>query len=228
MRTGSGNHNPRLVILFPPSAEKSSSLPGSSRELAEIFGTSDDEEDMDFPFSMNVDKSFPDLSLNDGRMSEFFLKSINSLSVPVRSTDSTLVPSSDSEKLVPDLPMSATESGVKVKDKAAPEVEGVEGVKITTADNVIPESERVTGVERVNTASAAVDIIPKEVKVVTGMEGVKESTEMDTSCTEDNKSSEDNIGEEEINIVTSDEYFNFMVGTSPLQIRTRGLDRVAT
>lgn len=72
------------------STEKSSSLPGSSRELTEIFGGSDDE-DMEFPFSLGVGKTFPDLSLPDERVSDFFLKSIDSLSVPV-SMESTLVP----------------------------------------------------------------------------------------------------------------------------------------
>lgn len=37
---------------------------------------------MDFPFSLNVGKTFPDLSLPDGRVSEFFLNSINSLGDP--------------------------------------------------------------------------------------------------------------------------------------------------
>ena len=31
-----------------------SSLPSTSQELAEIFGTSDDEDDVDFPFSLSV------------------------------------------------------------------------------------------------------------------------------------------------------------------------------
>lgn len=31
-----------------------SSLPSTSQELAEIFGTSDDEEDIDFPFSLSA------------------------------------------------------------------------------------------------------------------------------------------------------------------------------
>ena len=58
-------------------------MPGSSRELAEIFGTSDDEEDIGFPFSLGgVGKNFPDLSIPDGRVSEFFLNSISTLSVP--------------------------------------------------------------------------------------------------------------------------------------------------
>lgn len=75
-----------------PSTEKSSSLPGSSRELAEIFGTSDDEEDMGFPFSLGgVGKSFPDLPIPDGRVSEFFLNSINALNVPGSVADSGLV-----------------------------------------------------------------------------------------------------------------------------------------
>ena len=57
-----------------------SSLPSSSQELADIFGNSDDE-DMEFPFSLNnVDKTFPHLSLPDGRDTEFFLNSLNSLS----------------------------------------------------------------------------------------------------------------------------------------------------
>ena len=48
-------------------------MPGSSRELAEIFGTSDDE----FPFCLNVDKTFNELALPDARVSEFFLNSLN-------------------------------------------------------------------------------------------------------------------------------------------------------
>ncbi len=47
---------------------------------------------MDFPFSLNVEKQFPPLSLPGGRVSEFFLNSINSLSDPVN-MDSGLVAS---------------------------------------------------------------------------------------------------------------------------------------
>ena len=73
---------PYVIEPFP--ADQSSSLPSSSQELADIFGGSDDEEDMDFPFSLNVGKTFPDLSLPDGREAEFFLNSLNSLSdIPV-------------------------------------------------------------------------------------------------------------------------------------------------
>lgn len=68
----------RINISFL--AEKSSSLPGSSRELVDIFGTSDDEENIDFPFSLNVGKSFPEL-LPEGREAEFFLNSLTSLSM---------------------------------------------------------------------------------------------------------------------------------------------------
>lgn len=45
---------------------------------------------MEFPFSLGVGKTFPDLSLPDERVSDFFLKSIDSLSVPV-SMESALV-----------------------------------------------------------------------------------------------------------------------------------------
>lgn len=165
-------------------------MPGSSRELAEIFGTSDDEEDMDFPFSLNVDKSFPDLNLTDGRVSEFFLKSINSLSVPVPSMNSALVPSDVAgDKFIPDIPTTVTGNGMKGKDTAIP---GVEGVNITTAVenvNAVPEAEgvdAVTGVQRVNTDGGNNSISKEK-----GVEGVKESAEMDESCSERN---EDDIG----------------------------------
>lgn len=170
--------------LSSPYAEKSSSLPGSSQELAEIFGTSDDEEDMDFPFSLNVDKSFPDLNLTDGRVSEFFLKSINSLGGPVSSMDSALVAG---DKLIPNLPATTVGSGIKGKDAA---IAGVERVNSTTTIenvNTVPEVEAVdtvAGVERVNTDGD--NPIPKEMKVVEGMEGVKESDEMEQSCAENN------------------------------------------
>lgn len=145
---------------FSPHTEKSSSLPGSSRELAEIFGTSDDEEDMDFPFSLNVDKTFPDLHLAD---SEFFLKSIKSLGM-----DSALVSSSDTvgEKLV------VAGSGMVAKRV-----------------NVIPETKGVnvssTGVEGVNTVSTVSAGVDGGEGKVDG-EGVK-SADMDTTCAEDNK-----------------------------------------
>ncbi len=66
-------------LFLLPSTDKSSSLPGSSQELADIFGTSDDEEDMEFPFSLNVGKTFSDLTLPDGQETEFFLNSLSSL-----------------------------------------------------------------------------------------------------------------------------------------------------
>lgn len=71
------------ILFHPLFTDKSTSLPSSSKELADIFGGSDEEEDMDFPFSLNVEKSFPPLSLPDGRVSEFFLNSINALGDPV-------------------------------------------------------------------------------------------------------------------------------------------------
>lgn len=176
--------------IFSSHTEKSSSLPGSSRELAEIFGTSDDEEDMDFPFSLNVDKTFPDLNLADGRVSEFFFKSLNSLSVPV-SMDSALVSSPDmvGEKLIPGLPKAVVAaSGMEVK-----------GV------NVIPEMEGVntstTGVEGVNTVSAGVGGGEGRVEY-SSTEGVKAAgtCDMDTTCAEDSRS-EDTSGK--VNYVTT-------------------------
>jgi hypothetical protein len=118
------------INSFPPHAEKSSSMPGSSRELAEIFGTSDDEEDMDFPFSLNVDKTFPDLNLADGRVSEFFLKSINSLGVPV-SIDSSMVPSSG---MAGGGPESAEAGEGKYRVNV---MSGMKGVNTTSTEGVI-------------------------------------------------------------------------------------------
>lgn len=147
---------------------------------------------MDFPFSLNVDKSFPDLNLGDGRVSEFFLKSINSLSAPAPSMDTALVPSSGTagEKLIPDLP--ATESRMMAKDKTIPKVDGTAGVEGVKA---IPAVERRNTVERVNTVDGGDTDEVKEVKVA-GVERVKERTEMDTSCTGD-KSSENNLGKKD-------------------------------
>lgn len=69
-----------------PLADKSSSLPSTSQELADIFGASDEEQDMDFPFSLNMGKAFTDLSLPGSREADFFLNSLNSLdSIPVSS-----------------------------------------------------------------------------------------------------------------------------------------------
>lgn len=110
--------------FFP--AEKSSSLPTSSRELAEIFGASDDEEDMGFPFSLGVGKAFPDLSLPDGRVSEFFLNSINSLSVPPVSMDSRGLVEAPKEMVVP--PTDGDE-GVVESGKGEGGNDSTEGVK---------------------------------------------------------------------------------------------------
>lgn len=73
--------------LFP--LDKSSSLASNSQELADIFGTSDEVHDMDFPFSLNMGKAFTDLSLPDSRETDFFLNNLNALdSIPVTSRSS--------------------------------------------------------------------------------------------------------------------------------------------
>ena len=52
-----------------------SSLPSSSQELADIFGTSDDEDDIDFPFSLNTDlhvsKGYSDITLPEENTKSF-------------------------------------------------------------------------------------------------------------------------------------------------------------
>ena len=147
---------------FLPSTEKSSSLPGSSRELAEIFGTSDDEEDKDFPFSLNADKTFPDLNLADGRVSEFF-KSINSLTVP-GTMESTLASSPDmaGEKLITGLPNSvgSSKSGMDEKD-GVNVVSGSQGVNTASGIDSDQRKARNAGVEGVkSTDTCDVDTTP--------------------------------------------------------------------
>lgn len=50
-------------------------LPSSSQELADIFGTSDDEDDVDFPFSLtsnlHIPKGYDDISLSAGDTKTF-------------------------------------------------------------------------------------------------------------------------------------------------------------
>lgn len=52
-----------------------SSLPSSSQELADIFGTSDDEDDIDFPFGLSTDlqvpKGYSDIALPEGGSKSF-------------------------------------------------------------------------------------------------------------------------------------------------------------
>lgn len=160
------------LIIVLSSTEKSSSLPGSSRELAEIFGTSDDEEDL-FPFSLNADKTFPNLNLADGRVSEFF-KSINSLTVP-GTMDSALASSPDmaGEKLITGLPNSVVSSGSEDDEK-----DGVSAAERVNA-----------GVEKVQTASAHAPGMAGDQGEVTspGVEGVRsaDTCEMNTTPPED-------------------------------------------
>lgn len=135
---------------------------------------------MEFPFCLNVDKTFPDLNLADGRVSEFFLKSINSLNVPV-SMDSALVSSSEvaGEKLIPELHEAVGVS--EVKEGVIPEVERVNtgGERV----NAVPEADGVnTGIENGDTGT-------------TGVEGVKEAAgTCDTDDTCEN-SGDSNSGE---------------------------------
>ena len=137
--------------------EKSTSLPGSSKELAEIFGGSDEEEDMDFPFSLNVEKQFPPLSLQDGRVSEFFLNSINSLSdsVPM---DSGLVASLEgvAAEKVPERDGNDGGGGGG-KEKGSDNGKsggGEEGIKIASGIEGVNESDEGKGEEEEGVASA--------------------------------------------------------------------------
>ena len=74
-------------------------MPSTSQELADIFGESGEEHDIDFPFSLNMGKAFTDLSLPDSREADFFLNSLNSLdSIPVSSSSSCLPSEKRSKK----------------------------------------------------------------------------------------------------------------------------------
>ena len=109
-------------------------MPGSSRELAEIFGGSDDE-DMEFPFSLGVGKTLPDLSLPDGRVSDFFLKSIDSLSAPVSMESALVSMEGTAEKEV-----SAESGKVAAGGEKGSEIEKDAGSKKDEGDDKVKES----------------------------------------------------------------------------------------
>ena len=93
-----------------------SSLPGTSQELAEIFGTSDDEDE-DFPFNLNsyltVGKELGDIGLPDSEPKRFDTSLLGG-------TDSVLFLSSIQESLGPSmehLPESGSTPEVKPSPK---------------------------------------------------------------------------------------------------------------
>ena len=113
-----------------------SSLPSTSQELAEIFGTSDDEEDVDFPFS--ISSGLPgELSLQNPGTKKF---------------DNSLLGNSDSEMFLthtfhdalssmPPVPVSINQS-LRVMDM---QVDMKEGGRGGTGSNDKPKDEASTG-----------------------------------------------------------------------------------
>jgi len=67
-----------LIPTFCDITDKSSSIPSSSQELADIFGMNN-EGQMDFPFNLSTEA---ELSLPSSRETDYFLNSLNTLGIP--------------------------------------------------------------------------------------------------------------------------------------------------
>ncbi len=73
-------------LFFFVSPEKSSSLPTSSQDLADIFGTGSEGPNMEFPFNLSMET---DLALAGPRGGDYFLNSLNTLGIPASVTASS-------------------------------------------------------------------------------------------------------------------------------------------
>ena len=113
-----------------------SSLPGTSQELAEIFGTSDDEDE-DFPFNLNsyltVGKELGDIGLPDSEPKRFDTSLLGG-------TDSVLFLSSIQESLGPSMEQ-LPESGGTPEVKPSPRKEIGNG---TSNGSSVEEMERLS------------------------------------------------------------------------------------
>ena len=85
-----------LFISFHLLHADKTSLPSTSQDLADIF----ENHRMDYPFSLNVEKTFTDLTIPGVRETDFFLNSLNSMnSIPVSSSSAALLSEQMDEKI---------------------------------------------------------------------------------------------------------------------------------
>ena len=121
--------------LFCDIADKSSSIPSSSQELADIFGM-DNEGQMDFPFNLSTEA---ELSLPNSREADYFLNSLNTLGIPGPVTASS---STSSTSLVSD---SRSKGGVTVGIAAGGQAQAGVQMASSTAAVLATSLNKATG-----------------------------------------------------------------------------------